>query len=82
MPRGRPTSAFGSSTAASTSTGPRTRTGFQLTYFRVNDIRVKNVFDELERNTSESVRGDREMSTCEMLDVIRDADTERSRGAR
>jgi lipopolysaccharide export system permease protein len=51
-------------------------TGFQLTYFKVNDIRVKNVFDELERNTSESVRGDREMSTCEMLDVIRDADRE------
>src|SRR5688572_27258220 len=24
--------------------------GFQLTYFEVNDIRVKNVFDELERN--------------------------------
>jgi lipopolysaccharide export system permease protein len=51
-------------------------TGFQLTYFKVNDIRVKNVFDELERNTSEAVRGDREMSTCEMLDVIRDADRE------
>jgi lipopolysaccharide export system permease protein len=51
-------------------------TGFQLTYFKVNDIRVKNVFDELERNTSESVRGDREMSTCEMLDVMRDADRE------
>jgi LPS export ABC transporter permease LptG len=46
---------------------------FQLTYFTVNDIRVKNVFDELQRNTSESVRGDREMSTCEMLTVIRDA---------
>jgi LPS export ABC transporter permease LptG len=46
---------------------------FQLTYFTVNDIRVKNVFDELQRNTSESVRGDREMSTCEMLAVIRDA---------
>ena len=52
-------------------------TGFQLTYFKVNDIRVKNVFDELERNTAEAVRGDREMSTCEMLDVIRDADQER-----
>ncbi|MGH7579583.1 MAG: LptF/LptG family permease [Gemmatimonadales bacterium] len=51
-------------------------TGFQLTYFKVNDIRVKNVFDELERNTSEAIRGDREMSTCEMLDVIRDADRE------
>jgi len=50
--------------------------GFQLTYFKVNDIRVKNVFDELERNTSEAVRGDREMSTCEMLGVIREADLE------
>jgi LPS export ABC transporter permease LptG len=45
-------------------------TRFQLTYFTINDIRVKNVFDELQRNTSESVRGDREMSTCEMLTVI------------
>ncbi|MBA3260359.1 MAG: LptF/LptG family permease [Gemmatimonadales bacterium] len=54
---------------------------FQLTYFQVNDIRVKNVFDELERNTDEAVRGDREMSTCEMLDVIRESDRE-SREAR
>jgi lipopolysaccharide export system permease protein len=46
---------------------------FQLTYFSVNDIRVKNVYDELRRNTSESIRGDREMSTCEMLNVVRDA---------
>jgi LPS export ABC transporter permease LptG len=49
---------------------------FQLTYFTVNDVRVKNVFDELQRNTSESVRGDREMSTCEMLTVIHDAKEE------
>jgi lipopolysaccharide export system permease protein len=55
--------------------------GFQLTYFQVNDIRVKNVFDELQRNTAEAVRGDREMSTCEMLDVIRESDRE-SREAR
>jgi lipopolysaccharide export system permease protein len=52
---------------------PTEPTRFQLTYFSVNDIRVKNVYDELQRNTSESVRGDREMSTCEMLKVIRDA---------
>ncbi|HEY7479405.1 MAG TPA: LptF/LptG family permease [Gemmatimonadales bacterium] len=57
-------------------------TGFQLTYFKVNDIRVKNVFDELERNTSEAVRGDREMSTCEMLEVIRDAEREEHESAR
>lgn len=56
--------------------------GFQLTYFKVNDIRVRNVFDELERSTSESVRGDREMSTCEMLDVIRDANRERDQAVR
>ena len=55
---------------------PTDPTGFQLTYFQVNDIRVKNVFDELQRNTGESIRGDREMSTCEMLEVIREADQE------
>jgi lipopolysaccharide export system permease protein len=55
---------------------PMDPTGFQLTYFRLNDIRVKNVFDELQRNTGESIRGDREMSTCEMLEVIREADQE------
>jgi lipopolysaccharide export system permease protein len=56
---------------------PADPAGFQLTYFQVNDIRVKNVFDELERNTSESVRGDREMSTCEMLEVIHEAERDR-----
>ncbi len=55
---------------------------FQLTYFKVNDIRVKNVFDELERNTNEAVRGDREMSTCEMLDVIRESRRERREAIR
>jgi lipopolysaccharide export system permease protein len=56
--------------------------GFQLTYFKINDIRVKNVFDELERNTSEAIRGDREMSTCEMLEVIRDAEREEHEAVR
>ena len=55
---------------------------FQLTYYHVNDIRVKNVFDELERNTSEAVRGDREMSTCEMLSVIDAARKEQDDAAR
>jgi len=55
---------------------PAEPTRFQLTYFSVNDIRVKNVYDELRRNTSESIRGDREMSTCEMLTVVRDAKQE------
>jgi lipopolysaccharide export system permease protein len=57
---------------------PAEPTRFQLTYFSVNDIRVKNVYDQLQRNTSESIRGDREMSTCEMLDVIREARQEQA----
>jgi lipopolysaccharide export system permease protein len=55
---------------------------FQLTYYHINDIRVKNVFDELERNSTEAVRGDREMSTCEMISVIRDARKEQDDAAR
>jgi lipopolysaccharide export system permease protein len=61
---------------------PAEPTRFQLTYFSVNDIRVKNVYDQLQRNTSESIRGDREMSTCEMLDVIRDANQEQAEARR
>jgi lipopolysaccharide export system permease protein len=61
---------------------PSDPTAFQLTYYKVNDIRVKNVFDELVRNSSETVRGDREMSTCEMLSVIREARADQRVAAR
>jgi LPS export ABC transporter permease LptG len=61
---------------------PAEPTRFQLTYFTVNDVRVKNVFDELQRNTSDAVRGDREMSTCEMLSVIHDAQEEQAAARR
>jgi lipopolysaccharide export system permease protein len=61
---------------------PAEPTRFQLTYFAVNDIRVKNVYDQLERNTSESIRGDREMSTCEMLKVIHDAERDQQEARR
>ena len=61
---------------------PAEPTRFQLTYFTVNDVRVKNVFDELQRNTSDAVRGDREMSTCEMLSVIHDAQEEQNEARR
>jgi lipopolysaccharide export system permease protein len=44
---------------------------FQLTYFRVNDIRVKDITNQFEANFVEAVRGDREMSTCEMISVIK-----------
>lgn len=49
----------------------------RLTYFRTNHIRVKNVFDQLERNSANATRGDREMSTCEMLDQVHTADHQR-----
>jgi lipopolysaccharide export system permease protein len=61
---------------------PSEPTRFQLTYFAVNDIRVKNVYDQLERNTSESIRGDREMSTCEMLKVIHSAERDQQEARR
>jgi len=52
---------------------------FQVTRFATNEIRVRNVFDELERNTSDQIRGDREMSSCAMLAVVRDAEREQAR---
>ena len=61
---------------------PAEPTRFQLTYFTVNDIRVKNVYDELQRNTSESIRGDREMSTCEMMAVVDEAKKEQAEARR
>lgn len=47
---------------------------FQLTYFQVNDIRVKDITNQFQANFVEAQRGDREMSTCEMLGVIRTHD--------
>ena len=43
---------------------------FQLTYFAVNEIRIKDVFNQLQRNSMELPRGDREMTTCEMQAVV------------
>jgi lipopolysaccharide export system permease protein len=52
---------------------------FQVTRFATNEIRVRNVFDELERNTSDQIRGDRELSSCAMLAVVRDADRDQAK---
>lgn len=46
----------------------------QLTYFITNDIRVRDVANQLERSEAGMVRGDREMSTCEMMEVARTAE--------
>jgi lipopolysaccharide export system permease protein len=50
---------------------------FQLTAFQTNNILVRNVANELERGTVDAVRGDREMSTCEMRTVVNDSERER-----
>ncbi|MFZ5623286.1 MAG: LptF/LptG family permease [Gemmatimonadota bacterium] len=46
----------------------------QLTYFITNDIRVRDVANQLERSEAGMVRGDREMSTCEIMEVARTAE--------
>ncbi len=50
---------------------------FRLTAFETNNILVRNVANELERGTVEAVRGDREMSTCEMRQVVAESEHER-----
>ena len=45
---------------------------FQLTYFDVNTLRVRSVGNSLERNDADVPKSDREMTTCEMLTVVRD----------
>ena len=43
---------------------------FQVTSFDENTVLVRGVANELEREEFEGARGDREMSTCEMLGVV------------
>jgi lipopolysaccharide export system permease protein len=46
---------------------------FQLTYFDVNTLRVRSVGNTLERNDADVPKSDREMTTCEMITVVRDS---------
>jgi lipopolysaccharide export system permease protein len=48
---------------------------FQVSAFSTNEIRVRDVFDKLTRGEGVA-RGDRELSTCEMLAVIDSADAD------
>ncbi|HEU5153298.1 MAG TPA: LptF/LptG family permease [Gemmatimonadales bacterium] len=48
----------------------------QVTDFTVNNILVKDVSNRLDLESSDGVRGDREMSTCEMMDVVWEAEYE------
>lgn len=58
------------------------RADFRLTTFRRNEIVLRNVYDELTRNTSGVIRGDREQSTCEMLGVVRVGQRDRNQARR
>ena len=50
---------------------------FQVTDFTVNTIRIREVGNQMERRQDEdAIRGDREMSTCELLGRARDSELE------
>jgi lipopolysaccharide export system permease protein len=53
------------------------RAAFQHTAFKVQEIVFSDVFDELERGEDKLDRGDREMTTCELLGVVDSARWER-----
>ena len=48
----------------------------QVTDFTTNTILVKDVSNRLDLEANDGVRGDREMSTCEMMGTVRDAEYE------
>ncbi len=53
----------------------------QITRFTLNTIRVKNVQNLFERDTINFHRGDREMTTCEMMDRVTAARRQAARAA-
>ena len=55
---------------------------FRLTVFDMNTVLVRNVSNELKRGTTETIRGDRELSTCEMRDIVVQAHREAEQSRR
>ena len=49
---------------------------FNRTFFHTNFIRVRNVSNQLVRTEEDTYRGDREMTVCEMAQVVRSARNE------
>lgn len=49
---------------------------FQVTDFATNTILVREVSNRLDLEATDGVRGDREMSTCEMMETVRGAEYE------
>lgn len=54
-------------------------THFNRTFYRANQIRVAGIGNTLERTERDSYRSDREMSICEMRQVVRDTRLEIAR---
>ncbi len=51
---------------------------FQVTDFQVNTIRVRDVGNEMVRRTDDDVgRGERELSTCELLEQVNESERQR-----
>jgi lipopolysaccharide export system permease protein len=48
----------------------------QVTDFNTNVLLVRDVSNRLDLEANDGVRGDREMSTCEMMEVVRSAERE------
>jgi lipopolysaccharide export system permease protein len=56
---------------------------FQVTDFEVNTIRVRDVGNDLNRRSDDDVgRGERELSTCELLVEVRESERQRDQSAR
>ena len=51
-------------------------TQFNRTHYRTNRIRVAGVGNTLERTENDTYRSDREMSVCDMLQVVKETDRE------
>jgi lipopolysaccharide export system permease protein len=49
---------------------------FNRTFFHVNHIRVRGVSNQLVRTEEDTYRGDREMTVCEMQQVVKAADAD------
>jgi lipopolysaccharide export system permease protein len=50
----------------------RTQAGtFRRIFYRTDHVRVRNVSNELQRTGQDNFRGDREMSVCEMEEIVR-----------
>ena len=51
---------------------------FQVTDFRVNTIRVRDVGNDMVRRTDDDIgRGERELSTCELLEQVNESERQR-----